>query len=69
MSLEIEDFRDVGEAKIVDEFRQALILNELLPSKHDDYHMLLRGLRTSANMPESSSLPFRRLMATTILKP
>ncbi|KAL4277021.1 hypothetical protein AHAS_Ahas20G0265500 [Arachis hypogaea] len=67
MSLEIEDFRDVGEAKIVDEFRQALILNELLPSKHDDYHMLLRGLRTSANMPESSSLPFRRLMATTIL--
>ncbi|MED6214694.1 hypothetical protein PIB30_105743, partial [Stylosanthes scabra] len=42
MSLEIEDVRDAGEAKIVDEFRQTLILEELLPTKHDDYHMLLR---------------------------
>ncbi|MED6159405.1 Phosphatidylinositol/phosphatidylcholine transfer protein sfh12 [Stylosanthes scabra] len=45
MSLEIEDVRDAGEAKIVDEFRQTLILEELLPTKHDDYHMSLRFLK------------------------
>ncbi|TQD95343.1 hypothetical protein C1H46_019029 [Malus baccata] len=45
MSFPMEDDIDAEELKAAQEFRQKLLSEELLPSKHDDTHTLLRFLR------------------------
>ncbi|MCO5598445.1 hypothetical protein L7F22_052540 [Adiantum nelumboides] len=43
--LAIKDIRDEQEQIAVDEFRQVLLGENLLPARHDDYHILLRFLK------------------------
>ncbi|KAL9245890.1 hypothetical protein vseg_019489 [Gypsophila vaccaria] len=45
MSIDFEDVHDAEEAKSVESLRQALMSEDMLPSKFDDYHMLLRFLK------------------------
>ncbi|XP_047327466.1 phosphatidylinositol/phosphatidylcholine transfer protein SFH6-like isoform X2 [Impatiens glandulifera] len=44
-SIPIKDVHDAKVEKAVDAFRRELISNNLLPPKHDDYHIMLRFLK------------------------
>ncbi|KAL6574364.1 hypothetical protein OROHE_001268 [Orobanche hederae] len=41
----IEDIHDIEEEKLVENFRQALIMDNLLPVRFDDYHVMLRFMK------------------------
>ncbi|PWA48663.1 CRAL-TRIO domain-containing protein [Artemisia annua] len=45
MSVVVEDEHDAEDLKAVEALRQALIPEDLLPAKHDDFHTLLRFLK------------------------
>lgn len=47
MSVGSENELSAEELQAVETFRQSLILDDLLPAKHDDYHMMLRFVSQS----------------------
>ncbi|CAH8392230.1 unnamed protein product [Eruca vesicaria subsp. sativa] len=58
----IEDVRDENEEKIVLILRQELLNKDLLPPRHDDYHMLLRFLKTMEFNIEKTVIAWEQML-------
>ncbi|KAI3497306.1 hypothetical protein L1887_39819 [Cichorium endivia] len=53
MSVVVEDEHDAEDLKAVEALRQALIEEDMLPAKHDEYHMLLRMNKSARELIQS----------------
>ncbi|KAI8026301.1 Phosphatidylinositol/phosphatidylcholine transfer protein SFH3 [Camellia lanceoleosa] len=63
MSVSFEDEHDAEELQAVDALRQILILEEFLPAKHDDYHMILSFLPFPCSIANDLELQVQFLKA------
>lgn len=62
LSVAIQDIREEQDQKAVDEFRQVLLAEDLLPAKHDDYHTLLRFLKARKFDIEKTKTMWRNML-------
>ncbi|KAL2591906.1 hypothetical protein AAZV13_12G037000 [Glycine max] len=60
LAVAIEDDVDAEQLQVVHAFRQALILEELLPAKHDDHHKMLSLTLTKQKQMWADMLQWRR---------
>ncbi|KAI3703114.1 hypothetical protein L6452_28870 [Arctium lappa] len=61
-SVPIEDVRDANEERAVCELREKLLDNNLLPTRHDDYHTLLRFLKARDFDIERTTLMWEEML-------
>ncbi|CAK7333921.1 unnamed protein product [Dovyalis caffra] len=61
-AITINDVRDAKEEEAVNAFREVLIARDLLPPRHDDYHTLLRFLKSRKFDPDKTVLMWSAML-------